>query len=330
MKKGVSIIICTYNGLDKLSQPLQAIIQQKATIDWELVIIDNASTDTTVQFCTEILKNTPIQWRIISEHNPGLNHARLRGLKEATYDVILFCDDDNTLDENYIETGYQIFQSHPKVGVVGGFGIPTFTGEQPEWFDRYSYSFAVGSQAASEGVLQEFPAELYGAGCFFRKEPLVDLFGNGFQTIMTDRLGNTLVSGGDVEWCYLMQLMGYQLYYHPQLTFLHDMPPVRMHWDYYLRLKQGISSGVCRLLPYHSLFKNFQAGSLAFAGKWLKGLIFATLVHFKQKVVRLFDSKEKSKEEVLIAHIWEAKARAYRRDGFVAYQHFKQLKKHFN
>mgnify|MGYP006176215851 CR=1 FL=1 len=62
MKKGVSIIICTYNGLDKLSEPLQAIIHQKATIDWELVIIDNASTDITVQFCSELLKNTPINF----------------------------------------------------------------------------------------------------------------------------------------------------------------------------------------------------------------------------------------------------------------------------
>jgi len=328
MINGISVVICTYNGSDKLSQPLQAIINQKATIDWELVIVDNASTDTTVQFCCELLQEAPIKWRIVSETNPGLNHARLRGLKEATYDVILFCDDDNTLEANYIERGYQIFQDHSKVGVVGGFGIPIIKGEKPDWFDRYSYSFAVGSQAASEGVLKVFPAELYGAGCFFRKDPLLNLFNSGFQTIMTDRLGNSLVSGGDVEWCYLMQLLGYQLYYHPQLTFLHDMPPGRMHWNYYLRLKEGISSGVCRLLSYDCLFNQPNSGFLYFWMRWLKGMGHAALVFLKLKALQFLNANAYTPHELLTLVTWKAKAKAYWRDGFTSYTHFKQLKNH--
>ena len=256
MNKGISIIICTYNGSDKLFNPLHAIINQRTSIAWELLLIDNASTDATVQFCREILEQSTISWRIVSETNPGLNHARLRGLKEAQYEFVLFCDDDNSLNENYIETGYQIFQSNPKVGVVGGFGIPTFKGEKPDWFDQYSHSFAVGPQASFDGVLSDFPAELYWAGCFFRKAPLLNLFAKGFKTIMTDRMGTTLVSGGDVEWCYLIQLLGYKLYYDHRLIFYHEMPASRMNWDYYLRLKAGIASGTGKFVPYHLLFKN--------------------------------------------------------------------------
>jgi glycosyltransferase involved in cell wall biosynthesis len=270
MQDGISLIICTYNGMDKLSQPLHAIINQNTQIDWELVIIDNASTDATVPFCTKILEQSTISWRIVAEKTPGLNHARLRGLKEAIYDIILFCDDDNSLDTNYLENGFRIFENHPKVGAVGGCGSPSFKGVKPEWFDQYSYSFAVGEQANQDGILQEYPAELYGAGTFFRKAPLLQLFNKNFKTIMTDRMGKTLVSGGDVEWCYLIQLLGYQLYYDHRLTFLHEMPENRMQWEYYLRLKAGIASGVCRLLSYHCLFEYPKSGALYFIQKWLK------------------------------------------------------------
>lgn len=329
MKEGVTIVICTYNGMDKLLQPLHSIIQQKTAIDWELVIIDNASTDATVAFCREILEQSTISWRIVSETNPGLNHARMKGIQEATYAIILFCDDDNSLHATYLENGFRIFQKDAKVGAVGGCGIPTFKGEKPEWFDRYSYSFAVGSQANRDGMLHEYPAELYGAGTFFRKAPLLALFNSGFKTLMTDRLGTTLVSGGDVEWCYLIQLLDYKLYYDSQLTFLHEMPEDRMQWKYYLRLKQGISSGVCRLLSYHCLFKNPKAGSLFFWGQWFKGMIFSTLINLKQKSVGFVSKKSKTNEKVLIAAIWEAKAKAYWRDGWTTFNHFNQLKKHF-
>ena len=52
------------------------------------------------------------------------------------------------------------------------------------------------------------------------------------------------------------------------------------------------------------------------------------LIHLRQKSIGIFSTQPKTKEEVLSTVIWEAKAKAYWRDGYIAYQHFKQLKNH--
>ena len=65
-----------------------------------------------------------------------------------------------------------------------------------------------------------------------------------------------------------------------------------------------------------------------FFGQWFKGMIYSTLIHLKQKAVGFFSPKSKTNEEVLIAVIWEAKSKAYWRDGWTTFNHFNQLKKY--
>jgi glycosyltransferase involved in cell wall biosynthesis len=328
MLNGISIVVCTYNGKDKLSKTLNSIKQLQVNCNWELIVIDNASNDGTGEFVKEFLRDFELDWQLIVEKKPGLIYAKLCGLKVAKYDVLLYCDDDNILDKNYLQIGFELLQKNATIGALGGSGIPVFEKEKPNWFDTYSYSFAVGPQSSKDGILKEYPAELYGAGTFFRKELLLNYIEKGFQSVLTGRTGTNLVSGEDVELCYLIQLSGYKIGYDHRLIFEHIMPENRMKWDYYIRLKQGISLSVCRLLPYHCLFKNPRASSLFFLGHWLKQTIFSTLVNLRQKSVGLFLRKSKTSKELLIAAIWEAKAKAYWRDGYIAYKHFKQLKKH--
>ena len=322
---GISLIICTYNGKDKLSKTLTAICQLEVKCNWELLVVDNASTDDTGNSVTELLTEATFDWQLLHESNPGLVHARLCGLRAAKYTTLLYCDDDNTLDKNYVQIGYEILSKNPFLGALGGCGIPVLEIEKPAWFDTYSHSFAVGPQSNADGVLKEYPAELYGAGTFFRKEPLVNFLDKEFRSVLSGRKGATLSSGEDVEWCYLVQLAGYKIGYDKQLVFEHLLPANRITWDYYLRLKAGISSSVCRLLSYHCLFKNPKAGSLFYWRQWFKGMIFSTLIHFKQKAIGFFSPKSKTNDEVLVAIIWEAKAKAYWRDGWIAYKHFHKI-----
>jgi len=255
---GISVVICTYNGIDRLEATLISVLKQKVSDDikWELIIINNASTDSTSQFCSSFLLNHAnfISWCVIDEMQPGLNFARLCGLRRASYNWVLFCDDDNHLFNNYLQNAWKIIQNNRSIGALGGFGIPIFEVEKPVWFDRYSHSFAVGPQAASNGKIFDNPSELYGAGTFFRKNPLMKIFTLGFNGIMTDRLGKKLTSGGDVEWCWLLQLLGYEIWFSDELKFYHVLPAVRLNWDYYLNLKEGIASGFGLMQAYYPFF----------------------------------------------------------------------------
>ncbi|NBU82583.1 MAG: glycosyltransferase, partial [Flavobacteriaceae bacterium] len=326
-------VICTFNGKHRLPNVLSSIIRQEPSVlyNFELIIVDNLSTDATAIFCSDYLSQAAISfpWKIVTEKTPGLNHARLKGLKEAQHEFVLFCDDDNVLSDNYLNIASEILLSNSAIGALGGCGIPIFDAEKPEWFDRYSYSFAVGAQASQDGFMIKYPSELYGAGTFFRKSPLLELFHNGFKTIMSDRKGNTLASGGDVEWCYLIQLLGYKLYYDHRLVFWHHMPQHRMHWEYYLRLKKGISSGVCNLLPYGCLFRNRKMSSILYLKTWFTKMSFALLIYFKLRILAFVLINSNNTEQELAITIWREKLFSYWQNSVQSHKHFIHLKNYF-
>lgn len=255
---GVSVIICTYNGKNRISQTLDSLLQQRFNelIEWELIVVDNASVDETGTYCAQYLNEQQLKYRIVLEPKAGLNNARKKGFEVAQYYIVLFCDDDNILSTHYVQRGYQLMHKHPQIGVLGGCGEPLFETKKPEWFERYSHSFAVGTQAAASGALTTKPAEVYGAGAFFRKDILLKAFSTGYETLLTDRKGNELNSGGDVEWCYIVQLAGYEVWYDEDLRFQHMMSSNRLQWSYYLQLKKGISKGVASLFAYAYILQN--------------------------------------------------------------------------
>lgn len=323
---GISIIICTYNGRQKLEETLLAILQLKATFPWELLVVDNASTDETAAFSSSLLSKSTIDWRILREEEPGLIKARLCGLRASKYDVLLYCDDDNTLDKEYLQIGYDLLNENPIIGALGGCGTPVFEAQKPDWFDKYGHSFAVGPQAEKDGPMQEYPAELYGAGAFFRKEVLLQYLEKGFKSGLSGRTGNNLVSGEDVEWCYLIQLAGYQIWYDHRLVFNHTMPQGRMNWEYYLRLKQGIASGAGQLLPYNCLFRNKRMNDFQYFTNWFKRVFFAMLLYYRYIFSQLLKRKSLNTEERLGKIILKAKMESYLNNALPAYHHFRKLK----
>ena len=185
--------------------------------------------------------------------------------------MLLFCDDDNYLDPSYVLIGEAIMNKNPKIGALGGNGEPVFEGEKPDWFDKYHYSFAVGKQADKSGKLNSKTAEIYGAASFWRRSVLQLIEKKGIETVLTGRRGNQLVSGDDVEWCFLVQLAGYEIWYEEQLKFKHLMTAGRLTWEYYLKLKKGISAGSALLFPYgYMLHQKGQNSFLFTFSYWLK------------------------------------------------------------
>ena len=102
--QGVSIIICCHNGAERLSETIRHIARQRVPVyvPWELLIVDNGSTDSSAQVArTEWQKHRVDTYlRIVKEPMLGLSNARARGFQEARYEYMVLCDDDNWLDED--------------------------------------------------------------------------------------------------------------------------------------------------------------------------------------------------------------------------------------
>jgi glycosyltransferase involved in cell wall biosynthesis len=324
----VSIILCTYNGVSRLTQTLEYLCKLELLVgmELELIVVDNASIDETNIFCNNYLKqNATYPWKVVYEAEPGLIHARQKGISESQFDILLFCDDDNYLVPSYVRIGADIMSKHIKIGALGGYGEPLFEGKKPDWFDNYHFSFAVGKQAEISGKINSKTAEIYGAASFWRKSALHYIKQNGIKTVLTGRRGNQLVSGDDVEWCYLVQLAGYEIWYEEKLKFKHLMTDARLTWNYYLKLKKGISAGSALLFPYgYLLHQKGQNNFLFSLSYWLKaGEIFIRYIFFIIKN-GLFSSHSATQKE-LSAIILKSRMMSYFNNYKTSLKQFKKL-----
>lgn len=239
--KGISVVICCYNSAKKLPDTLKYLSEQVVNqIAWEVIIVDNASTDDTkeVALKTRSRFSENVSFRVITENRPGLSAARHCGVRNAKYEYIIFCDDDNWLSPDYVSTVYQNFKLLPHVGAMGGQSEAVFEIAPPRWLMQYLPAYAVGKQATTSGTIN-YRRFVWGAGMAVRKSLISAIYQQGFQSILTDRKGKVLNSGGDGEICEVIMQAGYNLYYDENLFFRHFITKDRISWSYFCRLYRG-------------------------------------------------------------------------------------------
>ncbi len=219
-------------------------------IKWEVIVVDNASTDNTASLAKEYWGNHPVPLRVITEPKAGLSNARTAGINNSKYDYVTLVDDDNWVENRWVEKIFRILDSHQDVALCGGRGIGVFETERPWWFDNFENSYAIGPQNDVTGILPVERSFLYGAGIGIKKEILQNLLASGYAFWLSDRSGSNLSSGGDYELSLVMSLLGYKLYYDNDMTFYHYMPAGRLTWDYMIKLAKGFGRSSAVLQQY--------------------------------------------------------------------------------
>lgn len=260
MKQGISVVVCCYNSEKRLSNTLSHLLNQHIdTVDWEIILVDNASKDSTAAVATQILsaKLPREKFKIVIAEQPGLSNARKKGYLTSQYNYLLFCDDDNWLNEDYLQLAFNTMEQNKHIGILGGKGEAIFEGAKPDWFDTYQINFAVGSQSKEVAKIS-ITETVYGAGFVIRKEIFERLDAIGFQSLLSDRKGNDLMSGGDTELCYLTKYWGYTIAYYSSLEFKHLMTDTRMNWNYMKRLYYGFG----RMRVYSNAYKLLETTNL--------------------------------------------------------------------
>lgn len=324
----ISIVVCTHNGSTRIGPCLASLISQENPPEYEILVVNNASSDGTGEMVKTYLGSSfPSEaWKVIQEEKPGLLYARLAGLWASRYEWVLFCDDDNVLFPDFLFQCQQFLSQNPGIGVLGSLGIPEFLGPKPDWFDRYFSSYAVGPQLRDD-LGGKHLVYVYGACSIYRKKPLLELFQKGFKPVLSGRKGKEMSAGDDVEWCWLMQLMGYKIDYSPKLQFTHQLPASRLTWEYYIRLKKGISGSAGLLSAYTFYFSTSFRPVVGFAYHYFTKTVKSVLLYGKYWV-RWMGKPSKPENQVSFA-ILESQMWAYLRQGKSALIHFRQLKNYF-
>jgi glycosyltransferase involved in cell wall biosynthesis len=251
MRQGISVVICTYNGAALLPETIRHIARQRVRpdVEWELIVIDNASTDDTATVTINEWRKhgnlTPFS--LLHQPKPGLTYAREMALEESLYDFVLFCDDDNWLCPEYVNLAYDLMSQNASIGVLGGYGELEYEPDTPLWAIGHG-SFACGPQAKASGKVKH--NIVYGAGFVLRKTAYKMISNAGFRPMLSDRLGKNLSAGGDIELCYAIALAGYNIWYDERLKFKHYIPKNRITWDYCVRFFTEGAQSFEALIPY--------------------------------------------------------------------------------
>lgn len=257
MNKGVSVVIPCYNSSKLLPETIAHLARQNVPehINWEIIIVDNASTDDTAETAAAIWDacKSRVPFKVVEQPIKGLSAARDKGFQEARFEYILFCDDDNWLDPNYVRVSYEIMTGNPLIGVLGGAGEKVTEGTFPPLYDNL-YGF--GPQNDKDGEVSDKRGWVFGAGFVVRKSAWNLINNYGFKSFLTDRKGKKLSGGGDVELCFAIRLAGYKVWYDHRLKFKHFFPSNRLHWNYYTSLQENTHRAVPILQAYKFVLNN--------------------------------------------------------------------------
>jgi glycosyltransferase involved in cell wall biosynthesis len=275
LREGLSVIVCCYNSALRLPETLKHLAGQiiPDEIQWELILVNNASTDNTVEVAEKEWGKYHLgraDFHILYEEKPGLSHARAKGIGFSRFNYIIFCDDDNWLSEDYLRIAYQTLVADPQIAALGGKSTAVSTRALPAWFESSKSNYAVGEQAPVAGDIS-YRKHLWGSGIALRKAIYLQAFSN-FPSILSGRKGKVLSSGEDSEMCMRFLLLGYRLFYTDALFFKHFIQEDRLNEIYNQQLVEGFIAAH-QTLSIYSWFVDAQ--QLSFQRK-LRLLIKAT------------------------------------------------------
>ncbi len=297
---GISIILCCYNSEKRLPVTLKHIADQKVvdTLNWEVVVVNNNSSDHTVAVAknTWIALGSPAPLIVVDEKQPGLSFAREKGISQAKYDILLWCDDDNWLCEAYMETAFSIMQDDQQIGALGGWCEAAFETDKPKWFDTYAKYFAVSKQGRKSGDITEKKGCVYGAGMVIRKSHHSDLKGVGYDNLLKGRVGKSLSSGEDTEYCYALRLIGKKIWFDERLFFTHFMTEGRLSLAYVSRMRKAMTYSNFILWPYLDLLEGKKQSKNDFIKAALKGMPLKPIKKIAALLMGTMEQKESAKK----------------------------------
>jgi glycosyltransferase involved in cell wall biosynthesis len=240
----VSLILCTHNPrLDFLGRTLRSLqTQTLARARWELVVVDNASTES-------LNGRIDLSWhpnaRLVREEELGLTAARLRGLRESRAELLVFADDDNVLAPDYLEQALGIALEHPQLGAWGGVIEGDFEVPPPAWATPYLAMLALRTAARDRwsNSFDDWSAVPFGAGLCVRRRVAVAWSERVNTDTLRRRLGRrgaSLTAAEDTDLALTACDCGLGTGVFVRLRLTHLIPQARVTPEYFERLAEAM------------------------------------------------------------------------------------------
>lgn len=239
----ISVIICTYNRDKYIYGVLQSIaLNDYPKSKYEIVLVNNNGTDNTEAEVARFASDYPdVTLRTFVETNQGLSYARNRGIKESGGNILIYVDDDATVNKEYLSGYAAFFEANPDISAAGGPIIPDYEeGEEPEWM-TYFIKRLLTAYLYFGDKEREFPGKNYpgGGNAAYRKAVFEKV---GLYNVELGRSGGNLGGGEEKDIFNKMIAAGMKFRYIPQPVLYHKIPKYKLEKDYFNRLTCGIGA----------------------------------------------------------------------------------------
>jgi len=241
-----TIAICTFNGAARITEVLSALGQQTLNrSEWEILIIDNASSDGTGEVVTRFISGeSGLNGRVVREERPGLSFARAKAAREAFGEIVCFLDDDNIPAPDFAECVVRAFANRPSVGAMGGKVLAVWeTPPSPLALAVQNFALAICDSGEKPFRYQPEVGPV-GAGLCIRSKVLQAIYAHDDAGVLrVGHRGKSVGGGDDLAIGLLTWRLGYECWYEPSLVIQHKLPPRRMEKEYLLKLYEAIGRG---------------------------------------------------------------------------------------
>lgn len=236
----LSVIICTYNRDKYIYNVLKSVAENDfPKQDYEIVLVDNNCNDSTEAECRRFESDYPeVAFRRCEERRQGLSYARNCGIGAAEGEILLYVDDDATVNPQYLRSYHDFFQAHGDIDAAGGPILPVYETAEPDWMSHYTRQLVTGKLDLGDKV-REFPRDAFpgGGNAAYRKSVFDRV---GCFNVELGRKGNSLIGAEEKDLFDRMTSHSMRFFYIPTAVLYHIVPEKKLSRDYFQRLTYSI------------------------------------------------------------------------------------------
>ncbi|NEP53209.1 MAG: glycosyltransferase family 2 protein [Moorea sp. SIO3C2] len=279
----ISAIICTHNREEYLGAAIDSLLQQDFA-DYEVIVVDNASSDRTRNIVDQRLDNSRLNY--VYEPVLGLSVARNTGAATASAAILAYLDDDAVASPRWLKTIYEAYQSNEKLAIAGGKvtllwpdGITS-----PSWLSP-DLAGNLGAYDLGETLIKIQNPGLTPRGLNYSiRRTFLDKIG-GFD-VNLGRVGKNLLSNEELHMTELALQDGWQVAYLPDALVAHNVAPERINKRWFLN--RGWWQGISECYREQLVGRAGTAQFLRGGERMIRG-IYKSLKHFRNPALR-FDN----------------------------------------
>jgi glycosyltransferase involved in cell wall biosynthesis len=250
----IDVILCSRDpNREVFTRTLNSLTKQDLDSKlWKLTIVDNGSRVPIGPFLDEVLPSS-VSSQCVCESAAGLLKARIKGIRETGGTWLVFVDDDNFLEPNFLSSAFKIFKNFAWIGAFGGKVLPEFEEPITGWRLNHLNSLAV-RDFGDEPIYSEGRSwgrwEPVGAGMCVRREvaeEFVRVSAKASGAYSLGRDGKSLVSCEDSLLARCSYRLGLRCSYEPSLLLFHYLYRSRFGFRYLCRLSKAHGVSLARL-----------------------------------------------------------------------------------